>query len=470
MNLRQRILAGVASAAIAAMAPVTAIAETLGDALVSAYNNSGLLDQNRALLRAADEDVAIAFAAVRPIIGWSATAQRSYSRFSSTATGGVTASSNATTATIGLSIEQLLYDNGATNLAIAAAKETVLATRQSLISVEQQVLLNAVQAFMNVRRDNEILTLRQNNLRLLNRELRAAKDRFEVGEVTRTDVSLAEAALAGARASLAVAHGNLMASREVYAVAIGHKPGNLRAPSRLPATAKTADAAKAVAVSRHPDMIKTQHDVATAELSVQRARAQMGATVKFNGSLSKTETQGSSDFSDGANFSVSLSQPIYYGGQLSALLRKTMAQRDATRAGLHLTRIGLERQAGTAWATLSATRAQRVASEGQIRAARLAFEGVREEATLGSRTTLDVLNSEQVLLDAESDRITARSNEFIAAYSLLASMGLLTADHLNLKIEQYDPAAYYNQVKDAPALVSKRGKQLDKVLRKLGKD
>ncbi len=470
MSFKHKILAYSTALALGLMAPVGAIADTLGDALANAYKHSGLLDQNRALLRAADEDVAATYALLRPIINWSTSVEHSFSRFSSASTLGITTRSDSTTATVAIAAQLLLYDAGASRYSVEAAKETVLATRQTLINVEQQVLLSAVQAFMNVRRDTEIVALRENNLRLLSRELQAAKDRFEVGEVTRTDVSLAEAALAGARAELAVARGNLVASQEFYGAAVGHKPGALTPPSRLPQTANSVDAAKALAVTRHPNLVEIQHSISAAEFAVKRARAQMRPSVSLNGALSAVETHDSSNFTQGGSVSIDLTQPIYQGGQLSALLRRAMHQRDATRAGLHVTRHNIEQQVGTAWANLRATRAQREASERQIRAARLAFQGVREEATLGSRTTLDVLDAEQTLLDAEASRITARSNEFVAAYTLLSSMGLLTAEHLNLQVEQYDPAAYYNQVKKAPAIISKRGKRLDKVLRRLGKE
>ncbi len=230
LNIVKKIRAGAVALSVLAIVPVQATAETLADALASAYEHSGLLMQNRALLRAADEDVAVSLSSLRPILGWSASIERSFSTYATAATSGVTMSSTATEANIGLSASLLVYDGGTSKLAVEAAKETVLATRQQLISIEQQVLLGAVQAYMNVVRDAQIVELRRNNLRLVARELQAAKDRFEVGEVTRTDVALAEAQLAGGRANLAVAQGNLMASKEQYAASIGHQPGSLQTP------------------------------------------------------------------------------------------------------------------------------------------------------------------------------------------------------------------------------------------------
>ncbi|WP_271845595.1 TolC family outer membrane protein [Cognatishimia sp. SS12] len=438
------------------------LAESLADAMAKAYGHSGLLQQNRALLRAADEDVAQAVAALRPIVNWSADITRSFSDGS--------VNSATTDASVGVSLNWLLYDFGRSAAGIEAQKQSVLATRQSLVSVEQQILLNAVQAYMSVRRDSQIVALRQNNLRLITRELRAARDRFEVGEVTRTDVALAEARLAGARAELAVAQGNLMASREFYAAVVGRQPGTLSAPARLPSTARTLDQAKAVAVRSHPDMRAAQYQVAAAEFGVRQASAAMKPQVNMSAGLSATERFNSSYEVTGGRIGVGASGPIYQGGRLSSLARQAMARRDAARGALHATQYRLQQNVGSAWAQLAAARAQSEASARQIRAARIAFDGVREEASLGARTTLDVLNAEQELLNAQSNQISARTSEFTAAYTLLAAMGLLTVDHLNLAVEKYDPEAYYKAVESAPALKSKQGQQLDKVLRRLGKE
>jgi outer membrane protein len=471
LGFAKSVKAGVAALALMAAAPVQVAAETLGEALVSAYNHSGLLQQNRALLRAADEDVAATFALLRPVINWTGSFGRRYGNSASSQTGGFSRVSAATEVELGLNFSLLLYDGGATQAAVEASKQTVLATRQQLVSVEQNVLLQAVQAYMNVVRDAQIVELRRNNLRLVSRELQAAKDRFEVGEVTRTDVALAEARLAGGRAELAVAQGNLMQSKEQYAAAVGHAPGALVAPRGAPSTPARSEEAKQIAVRGHPDLRAVQHNIKAAEFGVQRAEAALKPTVRLNSGVTLPQDLGHSNFySNGGSVSLGLEAPIYQGGRLSALIRQAMANRDAQKGNLHVVRHSVRENAGVAWATLAAAGAQLEASGRQIEASRIAFDGVREEAKLGSRTTLDVLIAEQDLLDAESNRITAQPGKITAAYSLLASMGLLTADHLNLKVEQYDPEAYYNMVKDAPAMKSKRGKQLDNVLRALGKE
>lgn len=453
-QVKSILTAAFAAFALAVSTPA-AQSNSLADTLIKAYKHSGLLEQNRALLRAADEDVAQAVATLRPVINYYARAQRANFRDRN----GDYLTSNA-----GLQASLLLLDGGGSKLAVDAAKETVLATRQGLINVEQSVLLRAVAAYMNVRRDNEFVALRHNNVRVITQQLRAAKDRFEVGEVTRTDVSLVESRLALARANLAAAQGNQARSREEYRAAVGNYPKSLHSAPKAPATAKSLDSARAIAYRTHPMMKKIQHDIAAAEIGVLRANALMRPSLSLKGNLDFNQAGKKS-----AAIGLELGGPIYQGGKLSSLYRQAVARRDATRAGLHITRHDIAQGVGNAWAGLAVSRATLNASNRQIKAARVAFEGVREEATLGARTTLDVLDAEQELLDAKANRISAITDQYIATYSLLSAMGLLTVDHLNLGIRTYDPVAYFNAVRGAPA-DSSQGKRLDRVLRALGKE
>ena len=456
-------------AGLFAASPRVATAETLADALVSAYNHSGLLDQNRAVLRAADEDVAAAGAALRPVLRWSAALTQNFGRSQSSALLGPT-SNQSLTASINLIGELLLFDFGTSQFRIESTKETVLATRNTLLDIEQQVLFRAVQAYMGVIEANEFVALRNNNLRLLTQELRAARDRFEVGEVTRTDVALAEAQLAQARSGLAGAQGDLLRAQEEFRNVVGRKPGRLTPPPRVPNVGRNLEADKGLAVRRHPQMHAAQHQVAAADFLVLAGEAAMKPTISLTGRLGVNETFNSNNFSRNGAVGLELNQTIYQGGRLSSNVRKAMAQRDAQRANLHVVRHNIQQNVGNAYASLLSARAQLEASERQIRAARIAFRGVREEATLGARTTLDVLDAEQSLLDAESSRVSARASLYIAAYAVLTTTGQLTAQDLKLPVQIYDPAAYYNLVKDSPAKMSKQGKQLDRVLRALQKD
>ncbi|WP_394182231.1 TolC family outer membrane protein [Yoonia maritima] len=434
-------------------------AETLSDALTAAYTNSGLLEQNRALLRAADENVAQAVAATLPVINWSLSASSS---INNALPPSQREANNTALAAISGSLT--LYDGGSNRLAIDAQKELVLSTRQSLRSVEQDILLRAVQAYMNVRRNQEFVQLRESNVRVITQEFRAAQDRFEVGEVTRTDVALAEARLASARSLLAAAQGGLVQSIEEYRAAVGRGPSGLASVSPAPVSQSVGEA-KDFAVRNHPNVLEVQHSVAAAELNIRRGETAVIPSVTLDGSVSTNQ-----DSVEAAQIGISVGGPIYAGGQIASVMRQLIANRDASRAGLHLTMSSVEQQVGNAYASLQIARAARQASDRQISAARVAFDGVREEATLGSRTTLDVLNAEQELLDAEANRISGQADEVIASYAVLAAMGLLTAEHLKLPVQQYDPSAYYNMVKDSPPLLSEQGRSLDRVLRAIGEE
>ena len=463
-----RFLAGVIAGMLVLGAPVVATAETLADALAGAYNNSGLLEQNRALLRAADEDVGVALSALRPIIGWSADVTYSDSDARSSLTG--LRSTQDTSASLGLSADILLHDGGRSRMGVDIAKESVLATRQALVRVEQNILLQAVQAFMDVRSNTEIVALRRNNVRVITQELRAAQDRFEVGEVTRTDVALAEARLAGANALLAQAEGDLAEAQAFYRFAVGREARALAVPPALPARPASVAAAQAGAMRSHPDILRAQHEVAVSDLRVLVAKAAAIPRVQLQSRYGLTEDLGGSDYNRGGSIGIGVTGPIYQGGRNSALERQAINRGTAARSALYETTQRIAQNVSTAFARVDVARAAIEASDRQIRAARTAFEGVREEATLGARTTLDVLNAEQELLDAQANRITAVSNQYVAAYGLLSAMGQLTAQNLRLQVQIYDPSSYYNQVERAPSSISKQGRQLDQVLKSLGRE
>lgn len=465
-----RVSVVVAVAAVAAgMAAPAARAETLADALVSAYKHSGLLEQNRALLRAADEDVAAAGAALEPVLRWTAGITQNMGRGRS-ALSPFAQNSDSLVASGQLIAELLIFDFGTTALGIAVAKETVLATRQNLIGIEQQVLQRGVQAYLGVIEAAEFVTLRRNNVRVLTEELSAARNRFDVGEVTRTDVALAEAQQAQARSGLASAQGNYAIAVEEYRNVIGRAPGRLSPPPTLPNIGSDIDVAKGIAVRQHPFMRAVQYQVAAAELAIKRAEASKRPRVTAQGALSLSENLDSSNFSTGASIGLNAGGTIYQGGARSSAVRSAQAQRDAQRGNLHVVRLNIQQNVGIAYAQLSSARASLDASERQITAARIAFRGVREEATLGARTTLDVLDAEQALLDAEASRISAQTLIYNAAYAVLAATGQLTAQGLRLPVQQYDVNEYYNLVKDSPTSQSKQGAQLDRVLKRLQKN
>ncbi len=434
-------------------------AETLTDALIAAYRNSNLLDQNRAVLRAADEDVALAMSTLRPVVSMSGLT--GWRRAESSGAIGPRVNEGLS-ASLALSAELTLLDFGRNRLGLEIARESVLATRKSLLDVEQQVLLAAVSAYVDVRLAQDVVALRQSNLRLITQELRAAEARFEVGETTRTDVAIAEARLAASRSALAAAEGDLLVAREAYKAATGAYPGRLAPPPRAPALPRNLEEAQSVARSTHPLILQAQHLVTIADLQVNLAEAGTKPTVGLSANMSVDQDGYRSE-----SLGLSLNQTIYAGGRLSALLRQAIAGKDRSRASLQQTAVGILQNVGVAWANLAVSAASIQASDEQIRAAQTAFDGVREEAAAGARTTLDVLDAEQELLDARNARLQAEAQRYVGVYQVLSTMGLLTVDHLQLGIATYDPEAYFDAVKTAPSH-SVQGKKLDRILEKIG--
>jgi len=435
-----------------------ASAQSLADTFAAAYRSSDLLEQNRALLRVADEDVAIAVARLRPVVNFVTTAQTSVR----------SGADQLTTLSFGLNAELMLIDFGRGRLAREGAKAQVLATRQALINIEQNVLLDAVSAYMDVRSSSEAVALRQATQRVITQELNAARERFELGEITRTDVSLAEARLAAARSELAAAEGDLAAARESYKLVTGDYPGQLRPPPALPGTASNLQTAQDIARRTHPLISQRQHEVTAAELSAESVLAERSGSVTGTASVGR-EFGGQAGDMTSASAGVRYARPIYQGGQLNAQHRRATAQRDAARSGLHQTVGQVLQNVAVAWANVDVATARISASQQQVRASESAFEGTREEARLGARTTLDVLNAETDLLDARTTLLQAQASQQIATYNLLAAMGLLTVEHLGLGIPTYDAEAYFNAVRNAP-LSSPQGDALDRVLRSIGRD
>lgn len=438
-------------------------AETLADAMAAAYKTSNLLDQNQAVLRAADEDAAIAMANLRPVITFAANG--GWRRYNNDAPLGAslpTANFESSSLSLDLTAQIVIWAGGRGKFALEAAREQVLATRQALVNVEQQVLLAAVSAYVDVRLQQEIVALRQSNVRVITKELRAARDRFEVGEVTQTDVAQAEAALAASNANLAAAEGQLMVARERYKAVTGSYPGRLAALPKAPAVPKSLDEAKSVAVRQHPLVVQAQHIAKAADLNVKIAKTLFGPTLSGQAQVNESLDTGLGYVGVGIN----MSQTVYSGGKNSANYRKALAGKDQAQAGLRQSAVAVEEGVGQAWAGLAVAGASIDAGRQQVTAAQRAFDGVREEATLGARTTLDVLNAEQNLLSARAARLEAEANRYVGVYQLLSTMGLLTADHLKLRVPTFDPEAYYNAVKNAPA-TSAQGKALDRILEKI---
>ena len=468
MGMKRVFTALAATAVSLALTAPVAQAESLADALVAAYRNSNLLEQNRALLRAADEDVVQARSALLPVVNFVTAANAARQQRRPSATGTVSTDSISAR----LSAELVLFDFGRGRLGIEAARAQVLALRSALIGVEQGVMLNAVAAFVGMQTATQVIGLRQSNVRLIDQELRAARERFELGDSTRTDVAIAEARLAAARSALSAAEGDLAVAREEFRLAVGRYPGALFPLPRLPRLPASLDAAQGTARASHPAIIQAQHQVRASELGSEIARSQRFGTVRgevsagiSDGRTQQAATRGTStDISAG----VSWSAPIYSGGRLPSTVRQTIAQTEGQRASLHQTVAQIQQAVASNWAQLSVARARLTASDQQIEASRAAFEAVRAEAELGARTTLDVLNAEQELLDAQFARIEASAALQLASYALLESTGQLTVTALNLGIPTYDVEAYSGAFAPAARTPSVQGQRLDAIMGRYG--
>lgn len=301
---------------------LSASAETLADALVSAYKVSHLLEQNRATLRAADEDVATAVSALRPVAKWGAEFSRSRCNMPSTFLTSCDGHWDELSATMALTLDWTLFDFGRNRLTVDIQKETVLATRAALLSTEQDVLLSAVKAYADAKATAEQVAITENSVRVISEQLKAAQDRFDVGEVTKTDVSQAEASLAGARASLAAAQGEYKAAREAYKAVIGHYPERLSRLPKAPKLPKTTAEANATALRLHPVIKQAQHLVSAADLGVELAFAQHLPTVTGEAQLADPKDTGRK-----STLTLSIGQPIYSGGAIASANRKAVANR-----------------------------------------------------------------------------------------------------------------------------------------------
>lgn len=448
----------------ASVVPGAAAAQSLTDALVLAYRSSPILAQQRNLLRSLDEDVAQEVSSLRPTINYLAETSLADRQLSGT----------GSSSTLSLILDWTLMDGGRRAFQIGAAKEAVLSARWSLVEAEQQVLGSAVDAYLALALAVRTVDVQESNLTLLETQLQAAQDRFEVGEVTRTDVAIAQARLAAAQSSLAAARGQVDLGRELYRLATGELPG--RSLSGLPPEPElppTVEGAQALAVQINPTIKALQHDIVAADLLKQFAEAQRLPTVSLSGNLSDNNDNISGGRGFDRSIGLQLQGPIYTGGNISSLSRQATARANAARAELAQRARVVTEEVGRAYAQLMVARAQLVASEEQVRSAQLAFEGFREEALLGARTTLDVLDAEQELLDARVGRLQAETELQGALYDVLDAIGLLTTDHLGLGVERYDPDEYYLAVRTAPATLptaSDRGGRLDRVLRRFGRD
>ncbi len=421
-------------------------AESLRAALSSAYSSNPEISSERARLKATDEGVSKARAGWRPKVIVNGSATLGVKK--TTPMPGD--SRNYDSESISITLSQPIFDGFKTGARVRGAKAAVRAGQQNLLAVEQKVLLDAATAYMNVVRDREIVRLRKRNITVLREQLEAVRSRFSVGEVTRTDVSQARAALAQARAAHAQARAALAASRASYEKAVGQRPGRLVFPRRLPRLPRSLAAALKRAERLNPQILAAAWARAAAEHNIMATRGDLLPSLDLQAQLSATrnnEEKSPVVKTRDARIMATLKIPLYQGGFVHASVREAKHNAEAARLSVAVARRAVRQQVMAAWSNLTAARQVITSSRAAVDAARLAYNGVREEYKAGSRTTLDVLNARQTLLDARVSLISARASEITAAYALLAAIGELTAHRLRLSVAAYDAAAHYRAVK-----------------------
>ncbi|QIE55370.1 TolC family outer membrane protein [Pikeienuella piscinae] len=414
-------------------------------AFATAYATNPTLIAARAGVKAVDEGVPSARAGMLPNVNATATVGASYTEIN----GSTPADSNQPRS-VSLNAAQVLYDGGRTWNSVDAAVSGVDAARSRLIDTEQNVLLQVVTSYMNVRRDQQFVALGRNNVRVISEQLRAANDRFAVGEVTRTDVSQASARLAQSRASLAAREGNLAQSFQSYARVVGAPPGDLSAPPPYPPLPATLAEAVAEALDRHPAVRAARYDEEQSRSDIATAQGALLPTVALTGSVSYGENLSAS-FSNGqstATVQLRASIPLYQSGAAYSDIRRAQAVQSQRVSQIHEITRAVQENVENAWTSLMTARITIQAGREQVEASQLAYEGVTEEAKLGARTTLDVLDAEQELLNARTNLVASERDEYVAAYSVLAAMGRLTVSGLGVDVAIYDPNVNYADVND----------------------
>ncbi len=419
-------------------------AETLEEALAAAYSSNPTLLAGRAYLRSIDEGVPQAISGWRPSLSASLSTARTET-YSSTATN---AHQQRRPHVGSLTLSQSMYNGGQVPAAISEAENTVVAQRATLHSSEQTVLLGAVSAYTSVYQAEAILSLNIHNEQVLGRQLEATRDRFEVGEITRTDVHQAEARLAKATADRIQAEGNIAAARAAYRNVIGKFPENLVAPTALQDLPTDVESAISIAVDKNPGVISAEYTERAAIDSISGVRGKLLPSVDFAGTASRSlNSSGESTRADSYSAKVTLLVPLYQSGSVYSQLRQARQTADRYRRLVEKARRDATETATQAWEGLQTSRARIESFKAQIRAAEVALEGVQREAAVGSRTVLDVLDAEQELLDAKVSIVSAERDEIVARFNLKSAVGELTAKNLGLAVDLYDSENYLGQVR-----------------------
>lgn len=421
-------------------------AQTLEDALVKAYQGNPTLKSERARLRATDEGVPQALSGWRPTVEVSGS--YGFARSNASATGGNKVGEVREPITGSLTITQNLYRGGRTLAATEQAENNVKADRARLADTEQSVLLSVVTAYADVVRDQAEVELNISNERVLQRQLEATGDRFRVGEVTRTDVSQAESRLARARADRIASEGSLTDSRAAYANAVGEAPALLKPAKPLDQLPGSLSDAIELAKRNNFAVSQARSIERSAQNGVRSVIGELLPNLSLNGALeSSRETANDRNESEDVSLIARVTMPLYASGSVTSRVREAKQIVSQRREEFNqAVRTAIE-AATDAWQTLQTGRAQIRAFSAAVKAAEIALEGVREEANVGSRTVLDVLDAEQELLDARVGLVRAMRDELVATYQLRQAVGEATAEKLGLPVALYNVEKHYREVR-----------------------
>jgi outer membrane protein len=443
----RKVFAGLLAlaAALATAAPAWS-AETIIGALSKSYRNNSTLNSTRAGVRVTDEAVPLAKSGYRPVIRGTSGIQ-----VSRTFTG---VGTTLTTGSFGIELNQTIFDGFQTANNVRAAEAQVRAANEGLRNTEQNTLFDAAAAYMDVIRDRQIAALRAGNLEFLSEQVRAANSRFEVGEGTRTDIAQAEAGRQGAVAQMSGARAQVLASSAQYRQVIGEEPGNLSGASPLSKLLpRSLEECFAVALREHPAIIASEHLVDAQGFAVKSAEGALLPNLSAGAGIShgfrSTDPAAVTDGgSTSANIGLSLSVPIYQGGRASTNVRRNKESLGQARIDVDVNRDRVRQAVAAAWAQYVASQEAVVANRELVNAARLALNGVVEERNVGQRTTLDVLNAQSDVTNAQISLASSERDVVVASYAVLSAIGRLSAKRLALNVELHKPEEHYNAVKD----------------------
>ncbi|MGH0002819.1 TolC family outer membrane protein [Pseudovibrio ascidiaceicola] len=442
----RKTLAGAVAVVGLLVSAQGANALSIKEALAATYQNNPTLNASRAQLRATDEGVPQALAGWRPsIIG---SGDYGYQWQDSNGT-----NRNRSEATLSLQVTQPLFRGFRTVNSTRQAEAIVRAQREDLRTAEQTALFQAATAYMDVIRDTALVSLRRSDLKFQEEQVRASKDRFNVGEGTRTDVSQAESGRARAQSTLNTALANLNTSRAIFRQVIGIDPKNLSARTNVTSLLpKTVSSAISIGQEEHPAIQSSQFLVDAAQFAVKTAEGVLLPTADVQGTLSYNDNSLPGVSGGGITKSASIfgrvTVPIYQNGSEYSVVRQSKEDLGRTEILVDVSRDSIRAQAISSWGQLNASIASITAAEAQVAAARLALEGVIEEQRVGQRTTLDVLDTQSDLVDARVTLVTAQRDRVVAAYAVLSSVGRLDYDNLALTGARYDPTEHYRLVRD----------------------